>query len=295
MRYFVILVFCLFIFPLGALEAAGPPICTEDSSGRITNVDAGGSNDFCRLSPSELQITLKYLGLCTSQPSVSSYSTVCTPLFESSVGEELTLASGGSVPLVGSISIPEGTYTHAWILTSNTVKLSILGHFTPDRTGKSGTGPYCWTLSGNSSGGTGAINESTSQSSWLAECGTLADSDPQLTTSTMVAFYDFAGRTGYLNTSSGTNSSGSYEIILIDSAGNESIVALNGSSSNPATQFGGTQTFTTPVVVSPSTTSIDLGFRLENNGGVLFGTVGGDTSHIPRFGVGGFEFRVQTN
>ena len=294
MRYLIIFLVVFLISPLGSIEAAGPPNCTLDSSGRITNVDVGGSNDFCRLSPSELQITVKYIGLCTSAPSVSTYRSVCTSIFENSSGETVTLTSGGSLPLAGSVALPEGTYTHAWVLIDNTVKIKILAQFTPDRTGRSGTGAYCWTLAGDSSGGSGAVNESTSQSSWLAECGSQADSDPQLTSSTMVAFFDFSALR-FTNSSSGTNSSGSYDVYLIDSAGNESVVAANGSSSNPASDIGGKQTFTNPVSISPTTTSIDVGFRLENNGGVLFGTVSGDTSHIPRFGLGGFEFRFQSN
>lgn len=291
MRYLNIISLTFFVFSASVLHAAGPPVCTLDGSGRVTNVDGGGSNDFCKLTPSELQVTLVYAGLCTSEPNLTSYNTACTPLFESSNGETVTLTAGRSLPLVSSMSLAEGTYTHAWILIENTVKIKLLAQFTPDRTGRSGSGPYCWTLAGDSS--SGGVNENTPRASWLAECGLVGAADPQLTSSTIVAFFDFSQNI-FRNTSTGTNSSGSYEVILIDGTGNESIVAPNGTSANPATQVGGKQTFTFPVVISANTSSVDVGFRLENNGGVLFGTAV-TPNDIPRFGLGGFEFRLQSN
>jgi hypothetical protein len=81
-------------------------------------------------------------------------------------------------------------------------------------------------------------------------------------------------------------------VILLDASGIASDVKADGSYTSVATQMGGIQTFTNPVSISPNNTNIDIGFRLENTFGVLMGTVGGNDNHVPRFGVGGFEFKV---
>ena len=269
--------------------SAGPPICTLDNSGRVTNIDAGGSNDFCRLSAKEFMIEAKYAGLCTSSPSEANYRSVCTALFDNPAGQNLTITPNASFPLVGEISIPEGTYTHAWILVGNTVSYKASAQFTPDRIGKTGTGPYCWTLSGDTSPGPGSISDASAKSLWLAECGAAIPDTLGTSYSTIVALFDFA-QLRYSNSSSGTNGSGSFDVILLDTSGVASDVQANGSFTRRATQMGGIQTFTNPVNITPNTTNVDIGFRLENTFGVLMGNVSGN--EVPRFGVGGFEFKV---
>ena len=271
--------------------AAGPPICTFDGNDRVTNVDGGGSNDFCRLSATEFKINLKYAGLCTSAPTEVNYRSVCTAIYDNTSGRDVEVTTSSSLPLEDGISLTEGSYTHAWILVGNTVHYKASAEFTPDRIGKSGTGPYCWTLDGNTSPGPGALSDSSPRTDWLAECGASIPTTIGTSYSTIVALFDF-DQLRYRNSSSGTNASGTWEVILLDSSGVASDVQANGTYTRVATQMGGIQTFTNPVSISPNTNNIDIGFRLENTFGVLMGDVGGNVNHVPRFGVGGFEFRV---
>jgi hypothetical protein len=292
MKFLNFVAFCIFGLLPNISFSAGPPICTLDGNGRVTNTDLGGANDFCRLSASEFRIEPKYAGLCTSAPTEANYRSVCTAIFDDPAGQNLTITPNASFPLVGEVSLPEGTYTHAWILVGNTVSYKASAQFTPDRIGKNGTtGPFCWTLSGNTSPGPGAISDSSNIATWLAECGAAIPSDIGTSFSTIVALFDFA-QLKYSNSSSGINGSGSFDVILLDASGNPSDVQADGSYTRVATQMGGIQTFTTPVIITPNTVNIDIGFRLENTFGVLLGKVGVNTNHVPRFGVGGFEFKV---
>ena len=96
----------------------------------------------------------------------------------------------------------------------------------------------------------------------------------------------------YQNSTSGPNASVTYEVTLLDVSGVASDVLADGTYTRVATQMGGIQTFTNPVSISPNTLNIDIGFRLENTFGVLMGDVSNNVNHIPRFGLGGFEFKV---
>jgi len=282
--------FFMFLIPSVTLSA-GPPVCTFDGNARITNVDGGGSNDFCRLSATEFKINLKYAGICTSAPTEVNYRSVCNAIFDNTSGQDVEVTTNSSLPLDDAISLTEGTYTHAWILVGNTVHYKASAEFTPDRIGKSGTGAYCWTLDGNTSPGPGAVSDSSPKADWLAECGASVPSTIGTSYSTVVALFDF-DQGIYKNSTSGTNASGTYEVTLLDVSGVASDVSANGTYTRVATQMGGIQTFTNPVSISPNTLNIDIGFRLENTFGVLMGDVSNNVNHIPRFGLGGFEFKV---
>ena len=79
--------------------AAGPPICTFDGNGRVTNVDGGGSNDFCRLSATEFKINFKYAGICTSAPTEVNYRSVCTAIYDNTSGQDVEVTTSSSLPV----------------------------------------------------------------------------------------------------------------------------------------------------------------------------------------------------
>ena len=285
---------CLLLIIPSILHAVGPPICTLDANGRVTNVDAGGSSDFCRLSAQEFTINLKYAGLCTSQPNETNFRSVCSAVFDNTAGQDITVTENASLPLVDEITLPEGIFTHAWLLVGNTVKYKASASFDPVRTGKTGTGQFCWTLPGNTSPGIGSINDASARTSWLADCGSAVPTELGTSYSTIIMLTDFS--TGnFVNYSSGTNASGTWLVRLLDADGTASDIQPNGSFTRLATQMGGVQTFTTPVDLTPNATNVDIGFRLENTFGVLLGDVGGTDTYVPRFGVGGFEFKFVAN
>ena len=57
------------------------------------------------------------------------------------------------------------------------------------------------------------------------------------------------------------------------------------------TNFLGIQKFNTDVSITPKTSNLDVGFRLEDTFSMETTKNGGD-HYIPRFGLGGFEFKV---
>ena len=58
-----------------------------------------------------------------------------------------------------------------------------------------------------------------------------------------------------------------------------------------ASYFSGIQKFNTAVSITPKTSNLDVGFRLEDTFSVETKLNAG-TQYIPRFGLGGFEFKV---
>ena len=58
-----------------------------------------------------------------------------------------------------------------------------------------------------------------------------------------------------------------------------------------ASYFLGIQKFNTAVSITPKTANLDVGFRLEDTFSVETKLNAG-TQYIPRFGLGGFEFKV---
>ena len=116
MRVFSAIIGFFMLSVPSVILAAGPPICTFDGNGRVTNVDRGGSNDFCRLSATEFKINLKYAGICTSAPTEVNYRSVCTAIYDNTSGRDVEVTTSSSLPLEDGISLTEGSYTHAWIL-----------------------------------------------------------------------------------------------------------------------------------------------------------------------------------
>ena len=288
-------IICTFMFLIPSVTfSAGPPICTLDGNGRVTNVDGGNSNDFCRLSAESMKLNLKYAGLCQSAPNETNFRSVCTAVYDNAAGRDVTITQDFSLPIEDNITLTEGLYSHAWIIVGNTVHYQASAEFDPPRIGKSGSGSYCWTLNGDTSPGPGAVSDASPRGDWLAECGASIPETIGTSYSTIVALLDFS-RNVYTNTSSGTNASGNWNTILLDAAGVASDVNQYGVSTRIATQMGGSQTFTNPVLISPDTQNIDIGFRLENTAGVQTGKVTNSSDdYIPRFGLGGFEFTVST-
>jgi hypothetical protein len=289
MKYLILVKAVLLMIIAAPSFAAGPAVCTK-VGGEITQTGAS----FCRLGLNEITINLRYVGLCTSEPDESNYQTKCSAIFASASGQDVSLTATTGPKLSDSASLPEGTYTHAYILIDNQFSYRTIAKFSTSRTGKTGSGAYCWSLAGNANT---TIAAGSNTSGYLADCGSSAPATAGLSERSFTAFYDFSGNSGWLNISNGTNPSGTYYTKLLDVNGVAAQVNVSSAASN-ADHIAGLQTYTNPITIDMNTTAIDIGFKLTDTGGVSLEqpTISGSPEdHVTRFGLGGFEFAVTVN
>lgn len=152
--------------------------CTINDQGQI-NTDMTG-NDSCNTDPMQRKVKAYKIGLCTELPYHTNYKNVCDFIFESDTPVVLIAEKSGSKSIegIGDVTLIEGKeYTHSMLLISNTSEVKTLVEFDSPRLGKTGSGTHCWTV------GTSINTASkTSRSGFSADCGTLAESNPQYNT-----------------------------------------------------------------------------------------------------------------
>ena len=112
-----------------------------NSSAWLADEESG----YCALTPDSLLLKVYEFGLCTGASSPSDKSN-CTSLFTSDTGKVVDLAVGVSASLANDISLPEGTYTNAYIVLSNETSLKATLEFDTSRTDfDGGSGKFCYT------------------------------------------------------------------------------------------------------------------------------------------------------
>ena len=190
---------------------------------------------------------------------------------------------------MNDVTLTEGSYTHAAILIKNNIGYTAKKKFSPARSGKTGTGEWCWTLDGE----TTTVNTNFAQrSTWIAECGTEAPATLGTHTSNQNAIWSEASGNRFDNYETGTTASTSWTVYLLKA--DETIntgTPGNYGSFGTASYFLGIQKFNTAVSITPKTANLDVGFRLEDTFSVETKLNAG-TQYVPRFGLGGFEFKV---
>jgi len=236
------------ILGLSAFAMSGPevkaqtmPVCP--ASGTAANLSATGA---CRGTPDRYEITVYEMGLCTADPlSGGNYdSTTCTATFTSAGGTNANLAGGASVTLGSSSSgggtrPADGSYGWAYIIIGNTFGLR--GEY--ELVGGTLAGVY-----GSDSSGT------------AVKGGTPTDFTETLTN------FDPSGActpTAWENVGSGR----------LDAAITDSSLTT-ATSCTGVTRIVGSFAPSTPIVIDPATTGIQVTFSVTNNGMTLIDAPG---------------------
>lgn len=230
--------------------AAGPevkaqtmPVCP--ASGTTADLSATGS---CKGTPDRYEITVYEMGLCTADPLGSGNydSTTCTPTFTSAGGTMANLAGGASVTLGGSGSgggarPADGSYGWAYVIIGN--QFGLRGEY--ELTAGSGfAGVY-----GSDSSGT-AVNGGT----------------PTNFTETLTNFDPSGACTPTAWENVGT---GRLDAAITDSS------LTTATSCTGVTRIVGSFAPSTPIVIDPATTGIQVTFSVTNNGMTLTDGPGG--------------------
>ena len=142
-------------------KASAPPKCTAAIGAKVdgkytkTAAQIGNAMTFCTDTPDKFEITIHELGLCTAQPIQTG-----SPRTFSRNDCVVTMTSSGSTADLANSTVnlpsmsgrpPSNTYTHAYIIITNTFGLK--GSVTI----KNGSGDdvkYCSASNGDSTGGT---------------------------------------------------------------------------------------------------------------------------------------------
>ena len=158
------------LWPTQQLRAAEQYICATNASGEITNSSwapvSPGAGD-CSYEALGVKLELFDSGYCTSEPSVTDTS-MCSFWDLEGNPAVVEITKNGISNLVPQRQIPHGTYTHSVIYMTNKSIVRASLKFAASRTGRTGSGKYCWTVSGD-----WVISNDASypRSSYTSECG----------------------------------------------------------------------------------------------------------------------------
>lgn len=119
-------------------------------------IDANG----CAIAPDLYTLTIYEIGVCTAAPTAptitdaSDFST-CTTIFTNEAGAVTDISVNTSIDLDASIDLPFGVYGFGYVILSNTLGITKTVNLTRDSTDPNAVsdnagnpGQYCWTTGG---------------------------------------------------------------------------------------------------------------------------------------------------
>lgn len=310
----IILIFaCLFSHQL---LAAGYCTSYENTSTDVITYAGGGDPnalDGCEFAPDGYELIIYDFGMCTAEPtaptgaSAADYATNCVSIFQSDAGESFNLTAGASFSMTGSEKPANGTYTWGYVLIANTFGITLSQEFGNTLGGidaTSSTGSFCWSSANTTDSSTSYYG---SQSGALAiagedyvTCGSSAGTATKITE--ILDSFGCDNPSDPLTcdfTASGATDDGTMYAYLIDSDG---VVpgGLVGNTfvSDPtaaADRLVGFLRWTSSVVISETTGTVDLQFKVNNGTSAQLypdASFSGDGSDYDVFSFGSGPFSV---
>jgi len=258
---------------------AGPVFANECTV--ISGVVTYPSTDYCQTSADYYAITLYEIGLCAAAPTGPSNTSAldtsaCEVVWLNSSGTVIEVESGTSttLPSSGLQSKPaDGVYSFGYARLSNAFTVGVSLQFATSLTGgSSGSGVYCATMAGT------ATRDSTAPTTNSSTCGATAVTAGRL----IDPLTDFSGGGAFENTANETTTYGELTAYLTGSSD-----YLAGSAA-AVTGISAVQEFLTPVVITPDSTTFDLGFEVSQG----ISITDYDNAGLIDFGNGPFSIRM---
>jgi len=237
---------------------------SEDSDGVITF--SGSQDDIdCAFAPDEYTITIYKMALCTSAPTRPTASDTydvssCVDIINSPDGQSVNLAAGGEMVLSDVTRPTNNSYQYGYILMANTFGIKAKKQFTNImHTYQDGTsGNYCWTKNATAYASDND-NVGWTDPSPLAECGG-AGGTAGVFNEILDQFDTDDYEEGPISVNGGTLSAD----LIKDSDG------LLATASQTADRLFGVQTFTSPVVVTSSSSIFTVSFGVNQASSMWF-------------------------
>ena len=219
------------------------------------NYATNGDDGYCFHTPTSMKVTVYEFGLCTAASSPTS-KTACTTIFNNTSGKTLDLGVGSSLPLSDSVSLTEGTYTHAYVVLSNVTSIKSVIEFSTDRVDDTGgTGKFCYTDSRSVNDGPQSV----------LSCG--ADASAAVAASERSSI-------GYTVGNVYTSKQMGYGLVM----GGETILTdlymttadgVEAQNAGQEAAFFASQKLVNEVIITPNTTELDIAFSITD--GVVLG------------------------
>ena len=269
----ILLIKLVFISLLSLSKAAiaVDTLCTV-SNGVVTYPDG----ESCVVEPDYYSVTLYELMLCTTEPAAPTTTSTmdlstCQGVWSSTAGSSVVIQNGVSSPLAGVVTRPlNGSYSYGYARLDKDFILKGSLKFDKSVTADSGEGSgiYCATKTTISAPGVTNPVSTITCGPTLQTAGTL--------TSPLVAMDD----SPYSAIGSDTN----LNAYIVDSSRQLSTDV------NDASQIVGIQTFTTPIVVSDSSTNMNVSFAVTK--GLSIDDWANNTAGTASFMRGPFSVRI---
>jgi hypothetical protein len=235
--------------------------------------DPDAIND-CEFAPDGYEIVIYDFGMCTAQPTAptevvaADYTTNCVSIYQNDEGEAFNLAAGVSFSMTGSEKPANGTYTWGYVLMANTFGITIAQEFGNTMGGidaASGTGNFCWST-GGSYYGSMSDDEANNDGIDYVTCGDSPGTALKVT-ETLDSFG--CGNPSDASTcpfsANGVTDDGTmYAYIILSSDGMLADQTYASDPTGVADRLVGYLDWTTPVVITDSTSTVDLQFSVNN-------------------------------
>ena len=267
-------------------------VAEEDADGVITFT--GNQNDSdCAFAPDENTVKIYKMALCTTVPTRPSTNDTydvssCVDVIDNPDGQDVNLAAGSEMTLSDVTRPPNGSYSYGYMLMSNNFGIKAKKQFTNTmytyQDGSSGN--YCWTKEAI------AYNSDSDNSGWtsptmLAECG------------------GSGGTAGTYTEKLDQFDVNEYTIDAIAVTGGtlsaDLITDANGlvvTTPQTADRLFGVQTFTTPVVIAPSSTVFTVSFGVNQASSLWYyedTNIGANVYQVYAIGSGPFSTSMSAN
>lgn len=243
------------VFVLNTEQVEASNRCTPTSTYLShTGVSAANSADgYCFQTPQEMNVKIYEFGLCKSAASPVDKRN-CENIYYSQAGKSFNLSVGSVASLLSDVNLPEGTYTHGYVIISNVTSIKTVISFAQARTDDRGNvGTVCFT-----------DGRSIDNSNSIISCGADASAAlPSVETIGLVGPNDSYANTELNYTVVMNGETVTSDLYMLDSAG-----SLSNGAANDFAIFG-SQRLKSPVVISPNTQQIDIGFAITD--GVVIG------------------------
>jgi len=263
----------IFIFGSAGTYAA-TPACTINANGEVTNdiedLTAGDMNG-CYVTPDVVYIPVYRVGLCSSIPTYENYLTECTFLFNSATAKEVEVVKNQAFNVADNITLTEGSYPASVLLLGTTIGYKHTVNFTISQNG--------WSDAGTATDGKTCVSRTVSGNvddiggsagGGFYECGASSLTAGKFTENEG-AYWDNSeceinsGVVSRPNSSAMEYTTSSGSAVMCGMA-NESTheTGGDGNGGTNATRQLLIQTFTNPVTISPTTSSLEIGLKVTD-------------------------------
>ena len=251
----------LVVFSMGFSSAVTAVQCNSNTdASAVIAANGGGGWGACEgATPDALRLSFYKLALCTEKPTYTDDS-ACTYFLDTTSPVTATIELGSEMPLLPSdISLPEGTYTHSFLMIGTTIGLQTTFEFSDGNEqfdGLGNQGKYCWT------NGEPIVWGYPNPSDMPITCG--SNPTPSVSSETFKAFGcdDPCQVTNTILNEPTTTTV--YDAYLLSDTSTLATVGLdgNGYPIGDARYIWGVQKFNSPPTIDANTSKINMGFKL---------------------------------